>query len=348
MTIKRRVTIKEVAQAASVSLQTVSRVLNNRPDVSAETRERIQEIILRLGYSPNVLARSLIQGRSHTIGVVGYGLSFYGPARVLTGIERRANEVGYSLLLGLLHEPETDHGEEVFQGLISRQVDGVIWAVPEIGANRDWMIEQYAGLSVPIVFINMEPAPGLPVACVDNYQGGRLATQHLLEQGFRRIGIITGPQAWWEARQRKQGWEDALRFIGQEPREDWVVSGDWYPASGESGMTELLRRCPDLDAVFACNDPMAAGALLSARRQGRRVPEDLAIIGYDDAPESAYFTPALSTVSQPLGELGAQAVDMLYQILNTPAKETGSELPEAIWAQPQLVVRESSIRPARP
>src|SRR5512135_77118 len=141
MLTKKRVTIKEVAQAAGVSTQTVSRVLNSRPDVSAETRERIQAIIADLGYSPNVLARSLIQGRSHTLGVVGYGLSYYGPSRVLTGIERRANELGYSLLLSLLREPDTNDGKEIFHNLLSHQVDGIIWAVPEIGSNRERAVE---------------------------------------------------------------------------------------------------------------------------------------------------------------------------------------------------------------
>src|SRR5512133_338860 len=172
MLIKKRVTIKEVARIAGVSTQTVSRVLNDRPDVSPETRQRIRAIIAQLGYSPNTLARSLIQGRSHTLGVAGYGLSYYGPSRVLTGIERRANELGYSLLLNLLRDPETNNGQEIFNNLLSRQVDGIIWAVPEIGANRDWLTEQLEKKAdealVPVVFINMEPREGLAVAAMDN------------------------------------------------------------------------------------------------------------------------------------------------------------------------------------
>jgi LacI family transcriptional regulator len=344
MISKKRVTIREVARAAGVSVQTVSRVLNQRPDVSMETRERIQAIIAELGYSPNVLARSLIQGRSHTIGVVGYGLSYYGPARVLTGIERRANEMGYSLLLGLLREPETDPGEEIFQNLLSRQVDGIIWAVPEIGANHDWIVNQYHRLPVPVVFTNMQPAPGLAVAAVDNTLGGKLAVQHLLEQGYRRIGIISGPLSWWEAHQRKQGWHDALEAAGQTGPDDLVVAGDWYPSSGAIGMQELLRRCPDLDAVFACNDPMAAGALQAASRMGRRVPEDLAVVGFDDVPEAAYYTPPLTTVRQPLTELGAVAVEMLNQALTDQKAGLESQEPPASWIQPRLVIRGSSAR----
>ena len=254
MLIKKRVTIKEVAQAAGVSTQTVSRVLNDRPDVSDETREKIRKIISDLGYSPNVLARSLIQGRSNTLGVVGYGLGYYGPSRALTGVERRANEMGYSLLLSLVREPETNDGEAIFYNLIARQVDGIIWAVPEIGSNRDWLADQLHRLSVPVVFINMHPKPGVAVAAIDNREGGHLATEHLIEQGYHKIGIIAGPSSWWEARQREQGWREAMLWYGlaDEAELDRLkVTGDWYPSSGATGLDELLQRCPDLEAVFA-------------------------------------------------------------------------------------------------
>jgi LacI family transcriptional regulator len=342
---KKRVTIREVAQAAGISMQTVSRVLNDRPDVSEETRQRVRAIIDQLGYSPNALARSLIQGRTHTLGVVGYGLSYYGPARVLTGIERRANEMGYSLLLSLLREPETNQGQEVFQNLLSRQVDGIIWAVPEIGSNRDWIAEQMDRLMVPVVFINMEPAPGRTVTAVDNFQGGWLAAHHLLEQGFQRIGIITGPPSWWESRQRERGWQQAMQEAGISDLSLLKSAGDWYPASGARAMEELLQACPDLQAVFACNDPMAAGALQAARRLGRQCPQDLAVVGYDDVPEAPYYSPALTTISQPLAELGSRAVELLHLLLESNAEIPANRPPETLFMQPQLIVRGSSVRP---
>jgi LacI family transcriptional regulator len=197
MISKKRVTIKEVAQAAGVSTQTVSRVLNDRPDVSDETREKIRSIIDDMGYSPNVLARSLIQGRSNTIGVVGYGLGYYGPSRVVTGIERRANELGFTLLFSLLRDPDTDDGKRIFDNLLARQVDGMIWAVPEIGSNRQWVSETQDYHPCPVVFINMEHTDNVAVTAIDNREGGRMATNHLLRQGYRRIGIITGPPSWW-------------------------------------------------------------------------------------------------------------------------------------------------------
>ncbi|HEX9017913.1 MAG TPA: LacI family DNA-binding transcriptional regulator [Anaerolineaceae bacterium] len=342
MQTTKRVTIRDVARAAGVSTQTVSRVLNERTDVSAQTRARILAIIAELGYSPNALARSLIQGHSRTLGVVAYGLSYYGPSRVLTGIEHRANALGYSVMLSLLHDPETNDGQELFFNLRSRQVDGIIWAVPEIGANRAWIGEHVDPMDCPVVFINMQPDQGASVAAIDNREGGRLATGHLLAQGYRRIGLISGPDSWWEARQREQGWREAMQAGGVAPGtlDAFKVAGDWYPSSGSNGLETLLRRHPYLEAVFACNDPMAAGALQAARRLGRRVPEDLAIVGFDDTPEAVYYYPSLTTIRQPLAELGARAVDMVIHTASGAAQPT----PQALWMHPELVIRESSAR----
>lgn len=340
---KKSVTIKEVARAAGVSAQTVSRVLNNRTDVSSETRANIRQIIADMGYSPNILARSLIQGRSHTLGVVGYGLGYYGPSRILTGIERQANDLGYTLLLSLLRQPETNLGEDLFANLLSRKVDGIIWAVPEIGDDRPSLIAQAENAAVPVVFINMEPRIGLSVVAMDNVSGARQAVEHLLNRGYTRIGIITGPNSWWESRQRQTGWRDALLASGRFSLRDlerMCVEGDWYPSSGETGLQQLLRQEPDLEAVFACNDPMALGALQAASRLGKRVPEDLAIAGFDDVPEANYYNPPLTTVRQPLAEMGAQAVQMLHRALNHP--ETEPYPSEQVWLRPELIVRAST------
>ena len=343
---KKSVTIKEVAAAAGVSAQTVSRVLNDRPDVSEETRADIQRIIAEMGYSPNILARSLIQGRSNTLGVVGYGLGYYGPSRILTGIERQANELGYSLFLHLLRQPETNTGENLFANLVMRKVDGIIWAVPEIGDERGLLLAQADRAGVPVVFINMEPRPGLSVAAMDNHTGARRAVEHLIDQGYTRIGIITGPQAWWESRQRAAGWRSALQAASRlRPAEidRLCVAGDWYPSSGAAGLEQLLAQDPGLEAVFACNDPMALGALNAARRLGRCVPEDLAVVGYDDVPEASFYHPALTTVRQPLAEMGAEAVRMLHRALSHP--EGDSYPSEQVWLSPELVVRASSQKP---
>jgi LacI family transcriptional regulator len=222
-----RVTIKQVAREAGVSTQTVSRVINDRPDVAPETRQRILEVIERLGYQPSALARSLIRRRSHTLGVAIAGLKFVGPSRTLSGITEQAEAMGYALLLKEPLDFDTREVAPLLSALLSRQVDGIIWAVAEVGANRDWLRERLPGLPVPIIFLTMHPQSGVSVVSVDNYMGGRMATEHLLGQGYRHIGHLAGPLTWWEARQRKAGWQDALLDAGLPVSDEHWAEGDW-------------------------------------------------------------------------------------------------------------------------
>jgi LacI family transcriptional regulator len=224
----------------------------------------------------------------------------------------------------------------------SRYVDGIIWAVPEIGENRAWLENRALRLSVPIVFLSMEPRPDQFVVAVDNCSGGLLATRHLIAQGCQNIGLITGPLDWWEARQRKLGWKEAIESAGLPQKDSFIAEGNWSASSGERGLTELLTRHPEIDGVFACNDRMALGALKTARRLGRRVPEDLAIVGFDDTPDSAYFYPSLSTVRQDMIELGCRAVRELGEEIE--ANQRGDPItPKTVLLQPELIVRESSL-----
>jgi len=205
-----RVTMKDVASAAGVSTQTVSRVVNDHPDVAPETRQRIQEVIDQIGYRPNVLARSLISQRSYTLGVVIAGLKFIGPSTLLNGITAATEEAGYSLILKELLSFGTDDVEPIFHALLSRQVDGIIWAVPEVHENRNWIKQSKLNQRIPVVFLTMEPQENITVVSVNNYQGGRLATSRLMAQGYSHIGHIAGPMDWWESRQRMQAWQDVL------------------------------------------------------------------------------------------------------------------------------------------
>lgn len=341
----KRVTIKEIAKEVGVSTQTVSRVINHRPDVAPETRQRVQETIDRLGYQPNYIARSLIGGRSFTLGVVGWGLEYFGPSRNLSGIEQQANELGYTLLLSLMRQPERSDVEQILRELLSRYVDGVVWAVPEIGSNRDWMRKEILQPSVPVVFLSMQPQPDLTVVAVDNRSGGRMATKHLLDQGHQKVGLITGPLAWWEARQRRCGWQDAHEEAGILIEDNLVVEGDWMAASGEQGLRRLLEERPDMDAVFVCNDQMALGALQAARQMGVRVPEDVAVVGFDDIPESVYFYPPLSTVRQDMVEIGRCAVRELGCMIEAIQQGKADVELKTILLQPELIVRESSVLP---
>ena len=342
MNNNQRATIKQVARAAGVSTQTVSRVINDRPDVSPETRERIQQVILDLDYQPSALARSLIQKRSYTLGIVTAGLKFNGPSRTLNGIANKAEELGYALLLEVLLQFDTDDIKPLVQGLLARHVDGIVWAVPEVGDNRRWVGGILNDVPVPVVFLTMQPRAGISIVEVDNYLGGVLATRHLLEQGCRAIGHISGPLDWWEARQRKQAWQETLQKAGLPASEKACVEGNWSSSSGEAAFNQLLETYPGMDAVFVGNDQMALTVLQVAHRRGLRVPQDLAVVGFDNMAESAYFWPSLTTVNHNLYELGCRAVQEAVEQIEAVRRDARLE-PKNIYLSPELVIRQSSV-----
>lgn len=335
------VTIKQVAKRAGVSTQTVSRVINNRPDVAPETRQRILDIIETLGYRPSQIARSLSQGRTRTIGVVGSGIEFYGTARILVGIEESATHLGYRLLLSLVTPPENHNVEPILRDMLSRNVDGIIWHVPQVNNNHAWICQEAQSLDTPVVFISTQPQTRISIADIDNRTGGRMATEHLIQQGYRQIGIITGPNQWYASEQRRLGWQDALLAANMPVHEKMIVNGDWTSRSGEACMHQLFNQFPEIDAVFAFNDPMALGAMQAAQKAGRRIPHDLGVVGYDDIPDSAFYSPPLTTVGQDLFRLGQIAVQELEQRILASRKGEPYD-GKNVLLQPKLVIRQSS------
>jgi LacI family transcriptional regulator len=346
----KRPTIRDVAAAAGVSTQTVSRVLNNRPDVSPETSERVRQVIRETGYAPNMLARSLTQGRSHVLGVVAYGLDYFGPSQVLMAIEREAAQLGYAIMLNLILRPETNEVAHLLDGLTARQVDGVIWAIPEVGDNRRALRSCIADLHLPVILVGgTTDEPRLASVAIDNDAIGRLATEHLIAGGARHVGIITGPMTWWEARQRLEGWRQTMNAHGLPIEDCLIVEGDWTVASGERAFREMVEVRPDIDAVFASNDQTALGVLHAALCRGMRVPEDLSVVGADNIAEASHFWPPLTTVDQPLGRAGEMAVKAIdAAIVGFGAARRPAEMaPETLLLEPVLIVRESSRPVAR-
>jgi LacI family transcriptional regulator len=335
-------TVKDVASKADVSPGTVSNVLTGKRPVAPTTRERVLRVIEELGYQPNILARSLINRRSETIAVVASGLEYFGPSQAVTGIEREADRNGYSIILELIPWLDGSQAKRALATLIGRQVDGIIWAVPEIGNNRDWVLTQDLGRLPPIVFLSMGLRPGLSILTAGNRLGAHIVTAHLISQGRRQIGRISGPADWWEVRERGLGWADALDEAGLPCDESWGVAGDWYASSGELGLRTLLERHPDIDGVVAGNDQMALGVLRAAHLAGLRVPDDLAVAGFDNIPESAYFWPPLTTVDQHLRDVGSEAVRRLNQLIDARLAGEPAPEPDAATVQPELIVRESS------
>jgi LacI family transcriptional regulator len=335
-------TVKDVASKANVSPGTVSNVLTGKRPVAPTTRERVLRVIEELGYQPNILARSLINRRSETIAVVASGLEYFGPSQAVTGIEREADRSGYSVILELIPWLDSSQAKRALSMLVGRQVDGIIWAVPEISDNRAWVLTEALSRPPPLVFLCMGPRPGRRLLTAGNRAGAYIATNHLIEQGRRRVALISGPPDWWEVRERNTGWAKALDEAGLPCDESLVFAGNWYASSGESGIQSLFERHPEIDAVFAGNDQMALGALQAAHRAGRRVPDDLAVVGFDNLPESAYFWPPLTTVDQHLREVGREAVRLLNQLIDARLADEPVPVPGAATLEPELIVRESS------
>lgn len=342
MLLEKRVTISRVAAEAGVSKQTVSRVVNQSPSVSDTTRTRVLETIERLGFRPSALARNLTSGRSHTIGIVSSDLSYINTDLYL-GMARRAESLGYALMLKKLPESSPDGVEDVLLSLVDQHVDGIIWGAPDLGHNEEWWdTDRLARVPMPIVFMSAERRPELTVVGFDNVEVGQIATKHLLSLGRKRIGHIAGPRSWWVARQRVDGWRETLEAAGVSASEDLIEEGDWTALSGQAAAERLLDRHPDMDAIFVANDRMALGTMLTAHRRNLRIPQDVAIVGVDDLPESACYYPPLTTVRQDKRYHGYVAITTLVRRIEqhfgaktqTPAAEHPLEH--------SLIIRESA------
>ncbi|MFT4171838.1 MAG: LacI family DNA-binding transcriptional regulator [Rhodocyclaceae bacterium] len=342
MLLEKRVTISRVAAEAGVSKQTVSRVVNQSPSVSDATRGRVLETIARLGFRPSALARNLTSGRSHTIGIVSSDLSYINTDLYL-GMARRAESLGYALMLKKLPDATPEGVENVLLSLIDQHVDGIIWGAPDLGHSQEWWTsERLAKVPVPIVFMSAERLADLNVVGFDNVEVGVIATRHLVSLGRKKIGHISGPRSWWVARQRVEGWQATLAEAGMPHGDDLIEEGDWTALSGQAASERLLDRHPDLDAIFVANDRMALGTMLTAHRRGLRIPQDLALIGVDNLPESACYHPPLTTVQQDKRYHGHVAITTLVRQIEEHfgSKKRTPAVDHAL--EHQLVVREST------
>ncbi len=343
MNNKKSVTIVQVAEEAGVSKQTVSRVLNDRPDVAPETRRHIEEVIERLGYRPSAVARSLIQQRSSTIGVVTAGLNFVGPSRTLNGITNKAEEMGYSVLLIELPDFGVGDIRPALDTLITHRVDGIIWAVPEVGENHAFFQEEHGSLNIPTIFLTMGDTPHLSTVKINNYHSAKEVTGHLIDQGCLHVAHITGPLDWWEVQERKAGWEAALSDASRKVTEDMWSVGKWSSRSGETAFRELVSKYPQMDGIFVGNDQMALGVLQVAHQSGIRIPKDIAVAGFDGIPESGFYWPPLTTVIQDQHELGCVSVQELVDMINDYREEKFRES-NTITLDTKLIIRESSLK----
>ena len=333
---RRRPASTDVASLAGVSQKTVSRVMNGEPYVKEQVRLRVLAAAQQLGYRRNNAARALNSGKTQRIGVVSLGSALFGPSSMLIELERAARSTGYSLSIVTTFEGDPAGVSGAVDSLLTEGVDGIVLSEPidegeSLRLDTDipvLSLGRFPGLTGPRVVITGDAGP----------DSGAVATEHLLSLGHRTVWHVAGPQQWWSARDRLAGWRRALAAAGADepPR----IEGDWSPASGYAAGSRLARN-PRVTAVFVANDDMAIGVMRALAEAGRRVPEDVSVIGMDDIPCAAYQSPPLTTVRQDFATMARQGLEALvHEIDGAPDNP-----PEVAQPPTCLVVRQSTAPP---
>ncbi|MET1052832.1 MAG: LacI family DNA-binding transcriptional regulator [Mycetocola sp.] len=323
----------DVARLAGVSQQTVSRVVNNHGNVSAEVRERVEAAIRRLRYRRNPSARALATSRSHNLGIVSFGLAQYGPSVALTGIIEDARRSGYATNLVTLGDVDRSHMRAALDHLLADAVDGIIVLAPIEAA-----LHAIEGIDTHVPLVAFEPGAdeGTTNVSTDEVLGAALATRYLLELGHETVHQVSGPVGWLGTRARLKGWAGELASAGLPAPEP--IAGDWSTWSGyQAGLAVAADQ--SITAVFVANDQMALGVISALQACELGVPEDISVIGFDDVPESQFFIPALTTLRVDFGEVGRLAVD---RILSLMKGDDAEPIPRVV---PDLVVRSSTAPP---
>ncbi len=327
--------LEQIAELSGVSRSTVSRVINNDPNVSNQTREKVLQVVRRVNYVPNAAARGLAAGRTRVIGLVipmGVSTLFTDPyfPLLIQGVSAACNAREYSVMLWLA-EPEYER-RQIRQIMYSGLIDGVIIASM---LTTDSLVQALIDGDLPFMLVGRHPTdPRVNYVDADNINGARDAVRHLLRLGRIRIGLINGPQNMIAGVDRLAGYTLALRERSLMVQPDLITDGGFSEASGYLAMQQLLPRQPD--AVFAASDAMAVGALRALREAGLRVPEDVALVGFDDLPFAARTEPPLTTVRQPIHRMGTMTVETLIELIELPASS-----PYHLILPTELVVRAS-------
>lgn len=330
-----KLTLEKIGEMAGVSRSTVSRVINNHPNVKPEVRERVMQVVNETGYHPDPAARSLASHRSGIIGLVipqAMQSIFDDPyfPRLIQGISQACNTHNYILSLFLFQTAEEE--ARLYPKILRNQLfDGLIIASSE---KDDMFVSQLLAHNIPFVLNGRHDNPKVSFVDADNLAGAYNAVSYLIRLGYRRIATITGPLNTWAGIDRKQGYINALRDRGIAVDPDLSVPGDYTEVSGYEATNRLIPHKPE--AIFIASDTMALGALRALREHGLSAPNDIALVGFDDMPMIATANPPLTTIRQPIQQAGKQTVEVLIDIL-----ENGLEPPRHVIMPTNLVVRQS-------
>lgn len=333
MPSSERPNIRDVASVAGVSHMTVSRVLNNHPNIKDDTRRRVLAVIEQLDYRPNSAARALATQRNRRIGVLIEASTAYGPTSTLRGVELAAGLEDYSVTSVSLHSDGQGNLQAAIDQLKGQGIDALCVIAP-----RSSSLSALRRLSIgaPVLVIKADNDPTFLTTAVDQQHGASLVVDHLAELGHRDILHLSGPLDWLDARARERAFH--TRSKEWKLRERPIVVGDWSADFAYDYATSLKRR-PEYTAIFAANDEMALGLMHGFAGRGIAVPDELSIVGFDDLPLAAHFLPPLTTVRQDFGLLGSKAVAALISAAE------GREVPKRTKLQAALVVRESTAAP---
>jgi LacI family transcriptional regulator len=328
-------TLEDIARMCGVSRSTVSRVMNGDTYVKTATREKVMAVIREYNFQPNLAARSLAAGRTNVLGLVipaGVSTLFTDPyfPQLIQGVSSACNAQDYSVMLWLA-EPEFER-KMINQILHNGLADGVIVSSMLID---DPIVHSLHQSKMPFILVGRHPVLDVNYIDVDNLQGSMEATRYLLLQGHKRVATITGPKNMIGGFDRFQGYCNALKMNKISYQTELVGEGDFSEAGGYSCMLKLLKAKPD--AVFAASDMMAYGAIRAIREAGLRVPEDIAVVGFDDLPTAAHHNPPLTTIRQPIQTMGFKAVETLLDIIQNPTCQT-----QHILLPTELIVRSST------
>lgn len=310
-----KVTMLDVAEQCGVSYQTVSRVINNSTGVSAKTRRQVLKAIETLGYHPNHFARGLKTRRSLVLEVITFGVETHIPRELIVALGRAAQTAGYSLMFTDIRSNDREEEKRVFANINSGQCDGAILTSPV--ENRLYEETLSNPPAIPLVHIRNLPGASCASVMIDQVAGTQLAVTHLLEAGHRQMAEISGPLRFHEARTRHETFRASLAAQHLGPVASVEVN-DWMAGDGYQAANTLLEQKVPFSALVVGNDYLALGAILALNEHGLRVPDDISVIGFDDAPESAYFMPPLTTVRQDYEALGQQSIQYLIELINNP------------------------------
>jgi len=328
------VTIKDVAKKAGVSVSTVSKVINENYKVSEKTKRKVLKAIEELNYLPNFTARSLVLKKTQTIGVVLPDIHGEFFSEVIKGIDKKARERGYHVLITSSHS-DIKELDEVLFSLVNGRVDGLIIMNPTLKTSY---VESRLLKKLPIVLLNCcADMLDADIILIDNFTGAYNLTKHLLKHGHRKIAVITGPEDNTDSIERLRGYKTALIDLGIEPTQVLIFQGDFTEKSGYEAMRLITSLSERPTAVFALNDDMAIGAMMYAKKSGLKIPDDIAIAGFDDIPMASYIHPSLTSVHVPIDKVGILAAEKLLNRIEgkSDAKFSKTTL------ETTLIVRES-------